>query len=115
MHDMVPTVASSGASPVVRIAGFRGSEIKRALDAAAQCVCLTKSDFFRLMGRSGIIAPMISTAEDQLVFTVLPEVDTVTLSTEAQNSIHHRFIVGGLISGWVHLLLMRGVHGISGD
>ncbi|KAF2165445.1 hypothetical protein M409DRAFT_24294 [Zasmidium cellare ATCC 36951] len=48
MHDMVPTVASSGVSPIVRIAGFKGSEIKRALDTGAH----------------GIIAPMVSTAED---------------------------------------------------
>ncbi|KAK4503100.1 hypothetical protein PRZ48_006527 [Zasmidium cellare] len=38
MHDMVPIVASSGVSPVVRIAGFKGSEIKRALDAGAQYI-----------------------------------------------------------------------------
>ena len=38
MHDKVAIAASSGVSPIVRLPGFTGPEIKRALDTGAQYV-----------------------------------------------------------------------------
>ena len=44
MHDMVAIVASTGVSPIIRLAGLTGPYIKRALDTGAQYVLLQLID-----------------------------------------------------------------------